>query len=453
MDYTYIFDPSINLCTSHNITQQKLSFYENLQMVNKLTPSYNICTVDYPSSKYCDIKKYNILKEIQNCYDVDKDFFAKIRNLSNPFEFIGYSIFKNRAGVKLANIDAVLNITKKSGFTFDKKQSSDNFTFCDIASGPGAFTQYLQYRYPNSKGYGITIRHEFNDWNTKILNMNNFTPYYGPDNSGDLYTNCLNFIEFVKEKEPNGVDLVTGDGAFDNTYDNLEEFNSSRLLLTQIIIGIDCTKINGNFVVKVLDTVNEFSAQLIYILSLCFKSILLFKPCSSRPASSERYLVCLNRNEQVFSYLSILKNALPYYNNNDYLKSIFSDDLSKVDLQKVDGSILPKPSGQVDGTFGSILPQDFIDWLTLNNNVSINLRLLIGRNILYIMRYLSPHINFDSNINNLMYYINKTLQTKELDDETKSKLYFLKNNIVQYDINKFLTIWNLPDNINKLIKF
>ena len=55
MDYTYIFDPSINLCTSHNITQQKLSFYENLQMVNKLTPSYNICTVDYPSSKYCDI--------------------------------------------------------------------------------------------------------------------------------------------------------------------------------------------------------------------------------------------------------------------------------------------------------------------------------------------------------------------------------------------------------------
>jgi 23S rRNA U2552 (ribose-2'-O)-methylase RlmE/FtsJ len=449
MDDTYIFDPSIDICTSYNIKEHKFSIYENPQILTKLTPSYSICKVDYPSSKYCDIKKYNILKEIQNCYDVDRDFFGKVRNLTNPFEFIGYSMFKNRAGVKIANIDAVLNITKKSGFTFDKKQSSENFTFCDIASGPGAFTQYLQYRYPNSKGYGITIRHKFNDWNSKILNMSNFTPYYGDDDSGDLYTNCLNFIDFVKQKEPNGVDLVTGDGAFDNTYDNLEEFNSSRLLLTQTIIGIDCTKINGNFVVKVLDTVNEFSAQLIYILSLCFKSIILFKPCSSRPASSERYLVCLDRNEQVFSYLSILKNALPYYNDDNYLKSIFTDDLSKIDLPKIDLSKidLSKPSGQVDGTRGSILPQDFVDWLTLNNNVSINLRLLIGKNILYVMKYLSPHINFESDINNLMYYINKTLQTVELDDETKSKLYLLKNNIVQYDINKFLTIWNLPDNI------
>ena len=447
MDYTYIFDPSINLCTSDNISQHKLSIYENSQFFTKLTPSYNTCKIDYPSSKYCDIKKYNILKEIQNCYDVDKDFYAKIRNLSNPFEFIGYSIFKNRAGVKLANIDAVLNITKKLGFTFDKKQSSDNFTFCDIASGPGAFTQYLQYRFPNSKGYGITIRHKFNDWNHKILNMNNFTPYYGPDDSGDLYTNCLNFIDFVKQKEPNGVDLVTGDGAFDNTYDNLEELNSSRLLLTQIIIGIDCTKISGNFVVKVLDTVNEFSAQLIYILSLCFNSICLFKPCSSRPASSERYLICLNRKEQVFSYLSILKNALPYYTDNLYLKNIFSDNLPSVDnLQNIDGD-------DVSSSFTPLLPQDFIDWLTINNNVSINLRLLIGENILNIMQYLSPHINFDPNINNLSYYIKKTLQTKELDDETKSKLYFLKNSIVHYDIKKFLTIWNLPDNIpNNLLQ-
>ena len=423
---TNILDPSLNMCFPNNY---KLSFYKNsYSQSNKdyfdLNENFITCkSTDLPNPLYCNIDKYNVLKEITKCYNekyfssTQKNTFQYIRNLNNPFEFIGKSIFKNRAGVKLANIDAVFKLTNPQGFTFDNKQSNDDFSFCDIASGPGSFTQYLQYRFPKSKGYGITIRHKFNDWDEKIINMNNFNSYYGDDDTGDLYTNCLNFISFVLDKEPNGVNLVVGDGAFDITYED-QEFKSSRLLLTQVIVGISCTKINGNFVVKVLDTITQFSAQIIYILSLCFKSISLFKPISSRPANSERYLVCLNKNEQTLTYLTLLKNSLSLYNNDTYLKTLFSN----------------------------VLPNDFTYWLTLNNDVSINLRLLIGKKIIYCMKYLCP-LEYNPNINDLLYYINNKLKNTNLDDETKSKLYYLKNNHIQYDINKFLTIWNLPDNI------
>ena len=414
-------DPTINLCSSSDILSNELIYYTNTN-TTQLTPSYTQCANDSVSSKYCDINLYNTLHTLKNYYD--HPLYNKVRDIVNPFENIGKSIFSNRAGVKLANIDAVLNITNYK-FTFDTKYTNDNFTFCDIASGPGAFTEYLQYRFPNAKGYGITIRHKQNDWNQKIINMKNFDVFYGPDNTGDLYINCLNFIVFVKKNKPAGVDLITGDGAFDSVYDN-QEFLSSRLLLTQIIVGIDCTKINGNFVVKVLDTVTEFSAQIIYILSLCFKSIILFKPASSRPANSERYLVCLNRREIVQNYLILLKNALPYYNSTTYLKSLFSNDL----------------------------PDDYINWLKFHNNFSINLQLLIGRNTIYFLKYILPFNPNLTPVKPYIYYINKILQTDNLNDIIKSKILLLKNNYVHYDIHKFLIVWNLPDNTDyKYISF
>lgn len=336
---------------------------------------------DPPVSVYADSNKYNTLNKIKNTYS--NPAFEQARNKANPFENIGRSIFINRAAIKLANIDAVFNITP-SIFTFDKKQSDVDFTFVDVAAGPGGFTQYLQYRYPNSKGYGMTLKSQNLDWNRNVLDMKRFIPYYGVDDTGDLYYNWEYFVDFVIKNTGTGVDLVTADGGFelDNGDDQSlyqhQEFLSSRLLLTQAIIGLACTKFGGNFVLKLFDTVTEFSAQLIYLIAQSFQKITIFKPVTSRPANSERYLICINKTDT--SNLDILRTAGNSYSDHNYLGTLFSDQMES----------------------------SFILWLSNLNQQSIDTQLQSSADILKIMN------------------------SKYVD-------------LPKYDSNKFLTIWNLPD--------
>lgn len=351
---------------------------------HKLTPQYNLHSITTnPEIVNIDVQRYTILQRVKDAFDTEA--YLEARDAMNPFENIGRSKFINRAAVKLANIDAVHHITKEI-FTFDRKQSEKTFTFCDVAAGPGGFTQYLQYRYPNSKGYGMTLRSEKLDWNTRFLDMNRFTPFYGQDNTGDLYTNWEQFIKYVLSQTPEGVDLVTADGGFDledprdKTLLHRQEFLSSRLLLTQALVGIGCTKIGGNFVVKVFDTVTNISAYILFVLAQCFQRILIFKPVSSRPANAERYVLCMNRKADVQSYYQLLAQAANTYQNDMYLSSLFNEPI----------------------------PPLFREWLTLANQQSIDRQLQSAQHILLYIQGKPPTIS-------------------------------------QYNIPKFLTIWNLPD--------
>lgn len=350
----------------------------------QLTPRYEQISVqEAPQPLYCDPTRYGILQKVKDAFDAEG--FIQARDAMNPFEKIGRSIFINRAAIKLANIDAVHQVTNEL-FTFDHKSSEKEFTFCDVAAGPGGFTQYMQYRFPIAKGYGMTLRHDKFNWSTNFIDMKRFTAFYGPDNTGNLYTNWEHFIHFVQSQSPDGVDLVTGDGGFDledgvdKTLLHRQEFISSRLLLTQSVIGVKCTKMGGNFVVKVFDTVTEFSAQVLYLLAQCFEKILIFKPVSSRPANAERYVICMNRGTDIQLYSQILVDAARTYTDTLYLNSLFQ-----------------KP-----------IPIEFQQWLTQNNTESIDRQLYAAQNILL---YLQGSFH----------------------------------EIPQYDIEKFLIIWNLPD--------
>lgn len=385
-------DPSASLCILYDSLKEIRSnrhekdpnekYYQETPI--NLTPKYDLISVNETAQPiYCDVNRYKILQNVKDAFD--SNGFIQARDATNPFEKIGRSIFINRAAVKLANIDAVHHITNVI-FTFDSKQSLNDFTFCDIAAGPGGFTQYLQYRFPKAVGYGITLRSEKLDWSTRFLDMNRFTPFYGKDNTGNLYNNWESFIQLVISKQPNGVDLVTADGGFD-LEDNMDksllhkqEFLSSRLLLTQTLVGIRCTKIGGNFVLKVFDTVTELSAQILLLLSNCFNSIEIFKPVSSRPANAERYIICISRKDNISPYYEILSNASRIYTDSSYLNQLFSNPL----------------------------PIDFKNWLTYNNSLSIDRQLETAQNILLYLQGKIPQIP-------------------------------------KYDIDKFLIIWNLPD--------
>jgi len=381
-------DFSASLCLSYDSLKQ-LPPVVNLghewytsDNTNLLTANYEPISVNSsPAAIYA--KRYDNLQKIKDAFD-DKDFIIA-RDAMNPFETIGRSIFINRAAIKLANIDSVLNVTPNI-FTFDQKQSSSPFTFCDVAAGPGGFTQYMQYRYPNSKGYGMTLRSDKLDWNKEILDMSRFTPFYGPDKTGNLYSNWNWFIEYVLHNEPNGVDLVTADGGFDleegddKTLLRRQEFLSSRLLLTQALVSVACCKLGGNAVIKVFDTVTKFSAHVLYILSRCFEQIMIFKPVTSRPANAERYVVCMNRKANIKDDIEILSNATERYTDTLYLSSLFQEPL----------------------------PPAFEKWLMTNNNISIDSQLRAAQNILLYLNGQNPVL-------------------------------------AEYNIFKFLIIWNLPD--------
>ena len=384
-------DPSAELCLVYDSLKGEapIAITDNSEWYSsknqeKLTPQYNDISIrDAPPAIYCDTNRYGILQKVKDSFEAEG--FIQARDATNPFEQIGRSIFMNRAAIKLANIDTVHHVTNET-FTFDTKRSNTEFSFCDIAAGPGGFTQYIQYRFPNAQGYGMTLKHEKLDWSTRFLNMKQFTSFYGPDGTGDLYTNWNHFIQYVQTQQPNGVDLTTADGGFDlednmdKTLLHRQEFLSSRLLITQAVVGISITKFGGNFVLKVFDTVTNLSAQVLFILSQCFERISIFKPVSSRPANSERYFIGIDRRDGIQPYIELLSEAALAYQDEIYLESLFTNTL----------------------------PQNFTNWLIKVNSLSIDRQLQAAQNILLYLRGTMPHIP-------------------------------------NYVTSKFLIIWNLPD--------
>ena len=49
---------------------------------------------------------------------------------------------------------------------------------------------------------------------------------------------------------------------------------------------------NGNAIVKIYDIYSRNSMKILYILTLFFDEVFIIKPYSSRPANSEKYILC-----------------------------------------------------------------------------------------------------------------------------------------------------------------
>ncbi|KAF7721129.1 FtsJ methyltransferase domain-containing protein 2 [Apophysomyces ossiformis] len=229
--------------------------------------------------------------------EVPAHLVSLARARSNPFERIGKSIFMNRAATKLAALDVTFGLLQDA-----------TLTFVDICGGPGGFSEYLLWRAHSwggeAQGFGITLKApsdlDYLNWHVeqfrsdampsklKILN--------GVDGTGDLYKeeNIRDFAKQVlQQTEQKGVDLAVADGGFDfSGKEEHQERHAKRLLLCEIITMLLCLKQGGTFVCKFFDIVEEFTADMVWLLYQLFDSICITKPLSSRPANSERYLVC-----------------------------------------------------------------------------------------------------------------------------------------------------------------
>ncbi|KAL6049228.1 Cap-specific mRNA (nucleoside-2'-O-)-methyltransferase 1 [Balamuthia mandrillaris] len=268
----------------------------------------------------------------QRLREQPQHLFKQARRASNPYERIGCSVFQNRAAVKLANLDhlyGLLETPKVEETEKEERKQKEKFYFGDVCGGPGGFAEYILWRKKRQQqeregegegrrehrsgggkeeeegeavGWGFTLKTDDSDceWHLDKFHpdadVRCFTVNYGADGTGNIYSN-ENIREFWKVialgTNERGVDLVTADGGFCfEGFEASQEQEMKQLLLCEVLMMFNILRQGGNFVCKLFDVFTTFTAGLLYVLYQHFEQFSLIKPFASRPANSERYIVC-----------------------------------------------------------------------------------------------------------------------------------------------------------------
>ncbi|ETK77101.1 hypothetical protein L915_16622 [Phytophthora nicotianae] len=285
------------------------------------------CSLDAALSENCKIEErifvaISLLQELEkekNKFDeLESPQFRSARAATNAFELLGKHRFLNRSAMKLVTLDHIFQWTHGAG---------ERFTFADICGGPGGFSEYLLWRTQQSSdthGYGITLKGAANecDWRLPSRFHDMFTICYGEDGTGDLYSiaNIHNFRDVVRGRHPNGVDLALADGGFlDARSKSNQESMMTRLILAEVLAMFAVLRVGGDFVCKTFELVTPAMLELCWILHQCFERFAVVKPITSRPASSERYIVArgLRAGHPTTKLVEILEGRLVQANNNN----------------------------------------------------------------------------------------------------------------------------------------
>ena len=171
-----------------------------------------------------------------------------------------------------------------------------------LAEGPGGFVEAFAKRRSSEplldELFGMTLmsaNRNVPEWKiSSRLNLQNFKMITGTDGTGDLY-NVHNIDMLVNHVGVGKADVVTADGGFDFSGNyNLQEKLSLRLIASEVYTALQLQAPNGTFFLKVYDLRLMPTLMILSIIIKCYGSVILMKPMSSRPANSEKYLLCTN---------------------------------------------------------------------------------------------------------------------------------------------------------------
>lgn len=114
----------------------------------------------------------------------------------------------------------------------------------------------------------------------------------GADGTGDL-CNVDNVRACVAAVGAGSVTLVTADGGFDFSSDfNHQESMCLPLVMAEACVALGVLAPGGAFVLKVFDVFEPRTVAVLQVLVASFARVRMVKPLSSRPANSEKYVVC-----------------------------------------------------------------------------------------------------------------------------------------------------------------
>ena len=210
-------------------------------------------------------------------------------------------------------------------------QGNQLLYFADVCAGPGGFSEYVLWRRRwRARGFGFTLKEGSNDFKLEEFFAGPpeaFEPHYGVggrEGDGNVFkvrrellvipkvfaqnphssSQGANIREFEKHvlscTDGQGVHFMMADGGFSvEGQENEQEVLSKQLYLCQFLVALGIVRAGGHFVCKLFDVFTPFSAGLLYLMRRCFLRVCLHKPNTSRPANSERYIVCKWRKEDV----------------------------------------------------------------------------------------------------------------------------------------------------------
>lgn len=211
-----------------------------------------------------------------------------------------------------------------------------------IAEGPGGFMEAI-VNYRKNKSwknhdflYGISLKHvdkEIPGWvkARDFLKRNqNINISYGKDDTGNIYNveNIVHFAETIDGK----CDIVTADGGFDFSVDfNKQEQLAHKLIFCEIVCCLSIQKIGGTFICKFFDMYTTLTLKFLHLLNCLYDSVTVTKPCTSRPANSEKYVIAKGFRGIDPNYLKYLYRIITDWqiieNSGIYVVDIFNNIL------------------------------------------------------------------------------------------------------------------------------
>jgi hypothetical protein len=166
-----------------------------------------------------------------------------------------------------------------------------------LAEGPGGFIEAF-WRLRNGAAdelFAMTLySHDRRvpQWKLPPAIMSQVHVVRGPDGTGSLYV-PENIDALAAATGENQCDLVTADGGFDFSYNfNDQEVISMQLIFAEVYAAFRIQRPGGTFVLKVFDVSMPKTIALLHALTACYDVVQVVKPLTSRPANSEKYVVC-----------------------------------------------------------------------------------------------------------------------------------------------------------------
>jgi 23S rRNA U2552 (ribose-2'-O)-methylase RlmE/FtsJ len=274
------------------------------------------------------------LKECKNKIDdIETKKWDKVKKNNNPYELLHIS--SNRYHQSISKYRPIsrsyfklIELTNMYNLLLD-----DNMVIGCVSEGPGGFIESIlnTRNNINDKIYGITLntynKHipgwkRLNDILSKrmINKKNNVKLLYGNIYLlDDIKNYCKLFIN-------NKADLITSDGGFDYSINfNNQEQLSYRIIFSEIVIALSIQKMGGHFICKCFDLLTVLSLKLIYLLYCFYDEIYIYKPNTSRPANSEKYIIAKGFKGIDPEYLNNLYNMIDIWSDHESDKNIIID--------------------------------------------------------------------------------------------------------------------------------
>lgn len=273
-----------------------------------------IVTSNDPSPTLSELGFNQIFEDYKNAHgdefmDKSSKEYRVIRDSLNPYELLAPSDYYQKMSGKhsIPKIQVISRAYFKMWEilkTFPKliDTAAKTFVCANLAEGPGGFIQaVMDYRdkYSGSssatdKFLAITLpsksqSNEIPQFDQSFVKKNakRLTIMYGDltDPKG-----IKDYIGKFKTK----ASLVTGDAGFqfDVAGKQLQEHTTQQIIFSQLLVALNVQAVDGSFVCKIFDAYTEPTVFILQLAKKFYRSVVIFKPETSRPANSERYLVC-----------------------------------------------------------------------------------------------------------------------------------------------------------------